>query len=57
MGILGNLLCEVSYVFVCAEQGSITLRVQVPNTLLNIELRNYYPKPKYLIIGSFGPLG
>ena len=26
-------------------------------TLLNIELHNYYPKPKYLIIGSFGPLG
>ena len=25
--------------------------------LLNIELLNYYPKPKYLIIGSFGPLG
>ena len=26
-------------------------------TLLNLELHNYYPKPKYLIIGSFGPLG
>ena len=25
--------------------------------LLNIELLKYYPKPKYLIIGSFGPLG
>ena len=22
-----------------------------------IRLYNYYPKPKYLIIGSFGPLG
>ena len=38
----------------------ITLRVQVPNNHIfshNIELLNYYPKPKYLIIGSFGPLG
>ena len=26
-------------------------------TLQNINLHNYYPKPKYLIIGSFGPLG
>ena len=26
-------------------------------TLLNIELHNYYPKPEYLITGSFGPLG
>ena len=32
--------------------GVYTLRVQVPN---NIELLNFYPKPKYLIIGSFGP--
>ena len=22
-----------------------------------MKLHNYYPKPKYLIIGSFGPLG
>ena len=22
-----------------------------------MSLHNYYPKPKYLIIGSFGPLG
>ena len=37
----------------------ITLRVQVPNNhiLPKIELHAYYPKPKYLIIGSFGPLG
>ena len=33
-----------------------TLKPKSP-TLLNIELLNYYPKPKYLIIGSFGPLG
>ena len=26
-------------------------------TLLNIELHNYYPEPKYLIIGSFGRKG
>ena len=35
----------------------LPLRVQVPNTLLNIELHNYYPKAKYLIIGFLGPLG
>ena len=39
----------------------LTLRVQVPSnhtyTLPNIHLDNYYPQPKYLIIGSFGPLG
>ena len=26
-------------------------------TLQNCNLHNYYPKPKYLITGSFGPLG
>ena len=40
---------------------SLTLRVQVPNnhiiTLPDINLDNYHPQPKYLIIGSFGPLG
>ena len=38
----------------------ITLRVQVHNNHIlskKIELHNYYPKPKYLTIGSFGPLG
>ena len=25
-------------------------------TLQNRNLRNYYPKPQYLIIGAFGPL-
>ena len=25
--------------------------------LQNSNLHNYYPKPQYLIIGSFGPLG
>ena len=32
----------------------IALRVQVP---VNLELHNYYPKPRYLISGCFGPLG
>ena len=30
---------------------------QLSYTLQNSNLHNYYPKPEYLIIGSFGPLG
>ena len=30
---------------------------QLSNTLKNSNLHNYYPKPEYLIIVSFGPLG
>ena len=30
---------------------------QLSYTLKNSNLHNYYPKPEYLIIGSFGPLG
>ena len=30
---------------------------QLSYTLKTSNLHNYYPKPKYLIIGSFGPLG
>ena len=30
---------------------------QLSYTLPNSNLHNYYPKPKYLIMGSFGPLG
>ena len=30
---------------------------QLLYTLKNSNLHNYYPKPEYLIIGSFGPLG
>ena len=33
------------------------LGFQESYTLPNSNLHNYYPKPKYLIIGSFGPLG
>ena len=36
------------------------IRVQVPNYQKPskiVILHNYYPKPEYLIIGSFGPLG
>ena len=33
-----------------------TLRVQVPNYHI-LSYITTYPKPKYLIIGSFGPLG
>ena len=42
---------------------ALTPRAQVPNNhilsliLTYIPLHNYYPKPKYLIIGPFGPLG
>ena len=30
---------------------------QFSYTLKNSNLHNYYPKPEYPIIGSFGPLG
>ena len=30
---------------------------QLSYNLKNSNLHNYYPKPEYLIIGSFGPLG
>ena len=30
---------------------------QLSYPLKNSNLHNYYPKPEYLIIGSFGPLG
>ena len=30
---------------------------QLSYTLKNSNLRNYCPKPEYLIVGSFGPLG
>ena len=30
---------------------------QLSYTLKNSNLHNYYPKPEYLIIGTFGPLG
>ena len=36
-----------------------TLRVQVPNSHIlskTSKLHHYYPKPKYLLIGSFEPL-
>ena len=33
------------------------LSTQESYTLPNISLDNYYPQPKYLIIGSFGPSG
>ena len=35
----------------------LSLSVQVPNndTLPNINLRNYYPKPNFRIIGAFDP--
>ena len=38
----------------------LTLRVQVLNYhILSqiVNLHNYYPKPEYLVIGSFGPSG
>ena len=38
----------------------LPLRVQVPNYHIlskNCNLHNYYPKPEYLIIWTFGPLG
>ena len=37
----------------------VTVRVQVPNNhiLSQTNLDNYYPQPKYLISGSFGPFG
>ena len=38
----------------------VALRVQVFNYHIlskNSNLHNYFPKPEYLIIGSFGPLG
>ena len=37
-----------------------TLRVQIPNNHILSQIVTYIttdPKPKYLIIGSFGPLG
>ena len=57
-----SLVYTVCLVFAIRELQNEETRVQVPNyhikyTLLNSKLHNYYPKPKCLSTGSFGPLG
>ena len=58
------LVVDVGVLTLCLAAAGFLLRLnpkgpstQLSCTLKNSNLHNYYPKPEYLIIGSFGPLG
>ena len=61
LGLLGLLLQELK---LCTDDATKAPysnpkgpSTQLSYTLKDSNLHTYYPKPEYLIIGSFGPLG